>query len=147
MKFDIEITDPRRRGQIKEWIGNTFIFQMQRTIVIDRERDIIFVSLGGQGDMPRDRGECASFYCLLWQKKAIYFHGYWKGEAIPEGHRKVLEVDGIRVPMALGPQIDEIKSTIDVVLAEYFGYLSGIPIAVRAHLMGTPSFYDHRVIK
>jgi len=145
MTFEIEVIDQTRADELFKWIGDTFIFQMQSTIVIDRERDIIFVSLGGQGNMPPDRGECADFFCLLWERKPIYFNGYWKGETTSDGYRKVLEIEGIRIPRCLESLFEEIKSTIDITLSKYYSHFFLEPMSARAQFPDAPSYFDREV--
>lgn len=145
MTFEIEVIDQARADELFKLIGHTFVFQMQRSIVIDHDRALIFISLGGQGDMPPDRGECADFFCLLWKRKPIYFNGYWKNERTSDSYRKVLEIEGIRVPRCLELNIDEIKSTIDITLTKYYSHLFREPMSARAQFSNAVSYFDIEV--
>lgn len=52
------------------------VYAFQDRVMIDRERDLVFVDLGGHGDQPKGEGECPTYYNLLWKKIPIVFEGY-----------------------------------------------------------------------
>jgi hypothetical protein len=111
MPFIFEKIDQKRALVLMEKARQP-IYQFQLTQVIDRDRDLIFVSLGGHGNQPPGRGECPTFYNLLWQGRAVAFEGYDQLQTHQGMTTVTVQISAFYVPLALQDIVEEVKQAI-----------------------------------
>lgn len=88
------------------------VYAFQSCYVVDDERDIIFLDLGGHGDLAPGRGECPTYYNLLWQGIAVAFEGYDALQRSDDGVILIFTITKFVVPPELAQATDEIKAAL-----------------------------------
>jgi hypothetical protein len=85
--------------------------------VIDRERDVFLICLGGQG---RERSEIPLIFVLVWKGEIIRFDTFYKGHGDPQaGQEFWWNVLDIVIPSLLKSKKTEIFQLIREALTEY----------------------------
>jgi hypothetical protein len=119
MAFVSEKIDQQRALSLMEKVRRP-IYQFQPTQVIDRDRDLIFVDLGGHGDQPPGQGDGPTYYNLLWQGKAVAFEGYDRLQNLQGRATVNLDISALHVPAALSDMVDDIKQGIVEAVEAYW---------------------------
>ncbi|MFZ6875752.1 hypothetical protein ACO0LF_27100 [Undibacterium sp. Di27W] len=88
------------------------VYALQSCGVVDDERDIIFLDLGGHGDLAPGRGECPTYYNLLWQGMAVAFEGYDALQRSGDGVTLIFTITKFVVPPELAQMTEEIKAAL-----------------------------------
>lgn len=132
MAFVFEKLDSIEAQEIRNLVRDP-VYAFQRCVVIDRERDLVFVDLGGHGDQPKGEGECPTYYNLLWKKMPIVFEGYDCFKTINSVLTRDVNITNLLVPQKLKEIVPEIQEAI---VDAMNGYWSGqdrrpIPANVR----------------
>ncbi|MES2041038.1 MAG: hypothetical protein V4495_24740 [Pseudomonadota bacterium] len=96
------------------------VYAFQSCCVVDEERDIIFLDLGGHGDRAPGRGECPTYYNLFWQGIAAAFEGYDALQRSGEGITLIFTITRFVVPQELAQVMDEIKAALVAALQCYW---------------------------
>ena len=75
MAFVFEKLDSVEAQKIRYLVRDP-VYAFQDRVVIDRERELVFVDLGGTGDQPKARGAYPTYYNLLRKNIPVVFEGY-----------------------------------------------------------------------
>jgi hypothetical protein len=111
MSFVYEKIDHSRSQEILHQVRPP-IYCFQRFQVIDRERDLVFVCLGGEGGQPQVRREPPTYYNLLWKGIPVAFEGYDNAK-FPQGTVTVdVKLTKLCIPDALINLVPEIQQVI-----------------------------------
>jgi hypothetical protein len=139
MAFAYEKVSGSRATEIlKQARGPIYTFQMSQ--VIDKERGLIFVNLGGQGDRPKAQGDSPTYFNLFWKDQVIVFRGYYYGKTKNNIYTFELNIESIYLPISLKEQVSEIKDAIQEAVAVYWGFLKEKPLIVEVQFP-TINFY------
>jgi hypothetical protein len=109
------------------------IFAFQLWQVIDRSRNVILVSLGGKGDLPKERGEPPTYYNLLWQDCPVVFNGYITMTSKNGIYNIEMVLNELLVPAGLVALEFEIKRAIQDAMSVYWGARRNRPVEVQIH--------------
>lgn len=132
MTFTYEKIDQQRASEIRSQVlGDIYAFQMAQ--VIDRERDLVFVNLGGQGDLPQGQGDSPTYFNLFWKGNAIAFQGYWVGGKRNGVVAIDLDITAMAIPTILKGKIAEIQEAIQESMGVYWGALLRTTIIVEVN--------------
>ena len=96
------------------------VYQFQRWQVIDRDRDIILVDLGGDGEFARSLSGTPSYFNLLWKTTPIAFSCRFESDSTPVHSSIQMEIENIEFPLQLELSIEECKQAIRESLEVYF---------------------------
>lgn len=111
MAFVFEKLDSVEAQKIRNLVRDP-VYAFQRGVAIDREREIIFVDLGGKGDQPKERGEYPSYYNLLWKGIPIVFEGYDQLKNVDGVLTVDVEYTKLQIPNELRNFVTEIQRAI-----------------------------------
>jgi len=117
MTFTYEKIDESRRQELLAKLPRSYVLALSACQVIDRERDRIFLCLGGRGDEPKTRGQPPTGYALLWKGLVVLCRGY-DDTRFPE-NRVIAEIDleEWRLPASLMAAQEEVRTAIIEALA------------------------------
>ncbi|BBB68436.1 hypothetical protein UNDYM_4183 [Undibacterium sp. YM2] len=117
-----DITPEKRTEYRKQVCGPIFVFQT--SYAEDEDRGIVFLSLGGQGNQPPERGEGPSYYNLIWKGCAIAFEAYHAIKRSDDGGSFFeFTITKVQVPTKSTKTLNDIK---DAIIAGAQCYWSGI---------------------
>lgn len=107
------------------------VHQIQTVYVIDSERNIAMLDLGGHGDIPKTSGQGPSYYALFWHELEISISTWYQFDS--SGGSTVLEYkDAVaEVPAALNVPVEEIRQVFADALHVYWEKLNRRPVPVR----------------
>lgn len=100
--------------------------------VIDRERGIFFLVLGGQGGLPPQYGEPPTYYALCWQGAWVVFEGYNNELRSETDVQTSFNLIRLCIPVALKGELESIEQAIRdamQVYKEYSQKLSGLKVS------------------
>lgn len=118
MTFVFETIDQARAQELIRKVREP-IHVFQSTQVIDRERDLVFVDLGGHGNSPQGRGE-PTYYNLFWKGVPVAFEGYDELTS-PQGILTVeINLTKMFVPGNLKNLVPEIQQAIVEAISIYW---------------------------
>jgi hypothetical protein len=112
MAFVCEKIDEARKQELLALAKPPTVLSFSMRQIIDRERDIVFFCLGGQGERPKEDAAPPNHYCLIWKGLPLHFSAYESGKTIAGQFTVFYEVPGFVCPKHLESQIDNIKSAI-----------------------------------
>jgi hypothetical protein len=98
--------------------------------VIDRDRDIAFVSLGGKGALPPERAEPPYFYALLWKGLCVAFEGYETVESLAGAAKVNIRLTQLRLPIALRDELLNIRQAIEAAMTIFKAATAGYPVSL-----------------
>ncbi len=103
-----------------EWIEHYFHFGSTKWL-IDKERDIVFITLCGQGHR-FDRQYPPTYHYLIWKGQPIEVESYRKGYGNNNiGIKVVWEIESIVIPSTLNVSGDSVIDTLKEVITAYEG--------------------------
>lgn len=108
---------------------------------IDKERNMIFLGLGGQGILG---GEIPAYYALIWEEKVIVVETFSKAESIDqlteEGHWYITD---IQAPVSLKGKEEEIMELVkDTIVETQQISISGVKKIITFEKTAIPRFYE-----
>ena len=93
------------------------VLSMSPLQVIDRERDITFAELGGQGFLAPDTDRPPSYYALIWKGLGVAFEGYDARTQSEENVKRIaIRLTGLALPQQLRGDLAEIQKAIEEVM-------------------------------
>lgn len=113
------------------------VYSLQETFVIDKDRNVLLLSLGGQGHQPKVRGEPPDYYAMFWNGMEIDLQVWFSYAA---DNAMCIEVASMAMPTALTVPMAEIEQTIVDALQTYWEDLGGRPVKVRATFGGVARY-------
>lgn len=84
-----------------------------------KDNEIVFVTLGGRGDEPKERGFPPDFYGLFIDEYAVLFSVYSGISSQPDGER-LIDLEISLLSEIRDGLIEEIKKTIKTVMESYY---------------------------
>jgi len=97
---------------------------------IDHERKIIYVSLGGKGELPPHAGEPPNFHALFWNELCVAFEGYETLEIQGEFVRLNVAITKLRLPVELKDESPAIQDAIQAAMTAYRTATKKRPVSV-----------------
>lgn len=95
--------------------------------VIDRDKDVVFLDLGGQGYQPPDRGEPPNYYALNWKGAFVAYEGYYRTEYYDSEIRMNVNLVRLRVPEILKSELVQLQQFIEDAMSVYWQKLQSSP--------------------
>jgi hypothetical protein len=87
--------------------------------VIDGGREIIYVPLGGRGNLPRERAEPPDYHALFWKGSWLTFEGYEQFMVACEEPGLCLRITSLRAPATLRGEFEDIAQAIRDAVSTY----------------------------
>jgi hypothetical protein len=109
------------------------VYAFQRWQVIDRERDVILVDLGGQGEYPRGQGGAPDYFNLICYGMPVAFEAYTSESGLDGVRQFSVDISKITFPEGLKDAIEEIKKMIPEALMVYWISRRRKPANVKVH--------------
>lgn len=125
MSFKVERVDQKKAAEIRARLSGTGIYGIGEIVLIDEERSIFFGCAGGQGHLPRGRGDCSTNYWMVLEGLPIFFDGYDTIETVDEVNTAIVELDSLLVPSSFLARADLIKQLIEEAFLVYWRYMYG----------------------
>ncbi len=88
------------------------VYALQHLCAVDDELDIVFLDLGGDGDLAPGRGDCPTYYNLFWRDVVLAFEGYDALRRSDDGITVVFTITSLRVPQQCAQMTQEIKNVL-----------------------------------
>lgn len=130
MSFRVERVDQKKAEEIRSRLSGTGIYGIGEIILIDDERNILFACTGGQGYLPRGRGDCSTNYWMVFEGLPIFFDGYDTIETVGEVNAAIVELDNLLVPSSFVERSDKVKELITEAFAVYWDHMYSTNLAV-----------------
>ena len=130
MSFRVERVDQKKAEEIRTRLNGTGIYGVGEIILIDEERNILFTCTGGQGYLPRGRGDCSTNYWMVFEGLPIFFDGYDTIENVDSVHTVIVELDNLSVPSSLMKRAEYIKGLITEAFTVYWRHRRNAHLAV-----------------
>lgn len=130
MSFRVERVDQKKAEEIRSRLGGTGIYGIGEIILIDDERNILFACTGGQGYLPRGRGDCSTNYWMVFEGLPIFFDGYDSIDTVAGVSTKLIELDSFLVPSSFLGRSDQIKELVAEAFTVYWRHIRGAHLAV-----------------
>lgn len=124
MAFVYEKIDSARAKELLKAIPKHWVLSMSPIHVIDVDSDLVFLELGGKGDLPPEYGEPPSYYALLWKGEAVLFSGHDKKNYKDECVLVDINLGVLRAPSALQGKVMEIQKAIEDAMACYWEHIT-----------------------
>lgn len=80
--------------------------------LVDQESDVVFYSLGGQGERPRVQGAPPNHYLLIWKGHPVAFEAYEHETFTTTSVNGDIEIDRMSLPRALEPDFLQLQQII-----------------------------------
>ncbi len=119
MTFELERVSQERAHELERMASMT-VFYFNRTILIDRERDLIFLDLGGKGDQPKERNEPPNYWCLIYKGESVRLTSRERFERVSDVDYIYAELETFSTPLSLKNQLFEVQETIIEAFASYY---------------------------
>lgn len=135
MAFIYESLDDATTSELKNKISKfQTVLSISRMYVIDREREIIFSSLGGRGELHPAAAEPPNFYALLWKGVGVAFEGYEEYTYVQGGTSHIkLNLTGFRLPQELQDELDSIQRAVEEAFLVYCSTIYKCQVSVAIH--------------
>lgn len=131
MSFTYEQLDNERMDALRKKIPAFHsILGFSPFQAIDRERDIVYVSLGGKGELPPEAGEPPDFHALFWRGMCVAFEGYETLEVNSGLVQLNIRLTKLRLPSALHGELIAIQDAIKVAMTVYRTGTKGRPVSI-----------------
>ena len=97
---------------------------------IDRARDIVYVSLGGKGELLPEAGEPPDFHAVFWRGICVAFEGYETLEMKRGLVHLNIRLTKLSLPSELHGEMTAIKDAIGVAMTVYRTGAKGRPVSI-----------------
>lgn len=139
MTFQLEEVSQERANELME-LANSTVYQFASKVLIDYDRDLVFLCLGGKGDQPGERNEPPNYWCLLYRGKSVKFTSRSHFEYIDGVDVACEDIREFRVPDSFQEKLSEIEDVIKEAFASFYSEV--YERIVSAHVkFSTPVFY------
>lgn len=125
MSFRVERVDRTKAAEIRVRLSGTGIYGIGELVLIDDERNIFFSCVGGQGYLPRGRGDCSTNYWMVLEGLPIFFDGYDSMDTVAGVSTEIIELDNFLVPSSFLERSDQIKELITEAFVVYWRHMRG----------------------
>ncbi|MFL6658735.1 MAG: hypothetical protein ACJ8GW_11720 [Massilia sp.] len=109
------------------------VYALQAIRIIDRDRDLVLLHLGGRGEYGEHRGEAPTYFNFFWKGATIAFECYISMTQEGDHWSKFFDVRRFRVPSRLEHAIPEVRTAIEEALTTYFiaGYKQPFQVSLQ----------------
>lgn len=122
MAFELEEVGQVRASELMK-LANMTVYHFGWDTLIDRDRDLIFLCLGGKGGQPAERNEPPNYWCLLVGNQSIKLTSYSHFEFISGVDVACEDLNELRVPKPLQAKLSEIQDVIREAFSSYYSQI------------------------
>jgi len=134
MAFVCENIDEETRSKLSDELSKyQHVMSLTRYKLVDHERDIVFFSLGGQGERPPQQDAPPSFYLLLWKGEPVAFEAHHNTTHFDTRSEAVIHIDVLRLSHLLEEELSEMQLAIKEALSQDWslGYRRPVTVMVE----------------
>ncbi|WMW80891.1 hypothetical protein RF679_01090 [Undibacterium cyanobacteriorum] len=119
MAFQLERVSQARANELMK-LANTTVYQFAAKVLIDYDRDLVLLCLGGKGDQPAERNEPPNYWCLLYRGNSVKFTSHSRFEFIDGLDVACEDLREFRVPNSFQEKLPEIQDAIKEAFASFY---------------------------